>query len=121
MRERQRLQLNSCPKSLLADMRRTGYKIHLYYLWLPGFKLSLKRIAERVKRGGHNIPKEVVIRRYGRGLINLFRHYMPLSDYCAIFDNSTTPNLVYERLLREERIVDGKLFKTIKNQLEEVR
>lgn len=40
--------------------------------------LTLRRIAERVKRGGHDIPGAVARRRYRKGLINLFHHYMPL-------------------------------------------
>jgi predicted ABC-type ATPase len=48
--------------------------------------------------GGHNVPPEVVRRRFGKGLRNLFHTYMGLVDYCAIFDNSTVePRLVFER------------------------
>ncbi|NWF54373.1 MAG: zeta toxin family protein, partial [Syntrophaceae bacterium] len=83
---------------LIYDMRRAGYAIRLYYLWLPTVQLALKRIAERVRRGGHHIPPDVVKRRFGRGLANLFHRYLSLVDYCAIFDNSSaSPVLVYER------------------------
>lgn len=103
---------------LINAMRRVGYQVHLYYLWLPGVQLSLKRIAERVKRGGHDIPRQVAVRRYGKGLINLFRYYIPLADYCAIFDNTMNPTLIYERSLEVERIMNREVFEKIQKQAE---
>lgn len=103
---------------LIKEMLRGGYHVHLYYLWLPGVQLSLKRIAERVKRGGHDIPSQVVVRRYGKGLINLFRYYIPLADYCAIFDNTMNPTLIYERSPEAERIMNREVFEKIQKQAE---
>jgi len=86
---------------LFHALREKGYAIHLYFLWIPSLELALKRIAERVRRGGHDIPKDVATRRYGRGLSNLFSHYMPLADYCAIFDNLSA-NMESERKLQSQ-------------------
>ena len=36
---------------LLKDLKKKGYKIHLFYLWLHKPDLALKRIAERVRAG----------------------------------------------------------------------
>ena len=104
---------------LLKEMKRQGYELRLYYLWIPSLELALKRIAERVRRGGHDIPANVVRRRYGKGLINLFRRYMALVDYCAIFDNSSTvPTLVYERCGKIERIIVGTIFEKMLRLME---
>jgi len=105
---------------LIRRMRDEAYRINLYFLWLPTHRLSLKRIAERVRRGGHNIPTEVVIRRFRKGLINLFKHYMAISDYCAIFDNTTRPKLVYELLSGVDHVIDRKTCDRIKKQAEEL-
>ena len=103
--------------TLLKRMKQEGYSIRLYFLWLPTISLTLRRIAERVKRGGHDIPREVARRRYRKGLINLFRHYLPLADYCAIFDNSSAaPALVYEQDAVAERVSRPALFKKIQKQ-----
>src|SRR3972149_3553449 len=51
---------------LLKDLKKKGYKIHLFYLWLPNPDLALERIAERVRAGGHDVPKDVVKRRFAR-------------------------------------------------------
>jgi predicted ABC-type ATPase len=65
-----------------------GYTITLIYLWLPSADLAVERVAKRVANGGHNIPVELVRRRYERGLKNLVELYLPISDGWMIFDNS---------------------------------
>lgn len=105
---------------LLRTLRERGYAIRVYYLWIPTVDLTLRRIAARVKRGGHNIPAEVARRRYRKGLANLFVHYLPLADYCAIFDNSSAaPVLVYERDGMTERLNHPDTFEKIHKQLGE--
>jgi predicted ABC-type ATPase len=42
----------------------------------------------RVSEGGHNIPPDVIERRYYRGLKNLFDIYLPICDNVVIMDNS---------------------------------
>lgn len=102
---------------LMRIMREEGYAIRLYYLWIPSVALTIRRIAERVKRGGHDIPAEVARRRYRKGLANLFAHYLPLADYCAIFDNSSAaPVLVYERNGMTERLNHPDTFDKIQKQ-----
>lgn len=46
------------------------------------------RVAKRVISGGHNIPEEVIERRYVAGLRNLFRIFMDVVDLWILFDNS---------------------------------
>lgn len=104
---------------LFPQMRRRGYFIRIYYLWIPTVELALKRIEERVRRGGHDIPRAVARRRYGKGLANLFRRYMALADYCAIFDNSSTePSLIYERSAGVERVITADSFERLRQRAE---
>ena len=74
---------------LLKDLKNRGYRIYLYFLWVDNVDIALERVADRVRRGGHNVPEKVVRRRFNRGLPNLFNLYRPLLDLWAIFDNST--------------------------------
>ena len=46
------------------------------------------RVAERVANGGHNIPQDVIIRRYSAGISNLFNLFMNEVDSWMIYDNS---------------------------------
>jgi predicted ABC-type ATPase len=74
---------------LLKDLKNRGYRIYLYFLWIDNVDIALERVADRVRRGGHNVPEKVVRRRFNRGLPNFFNLYRPLLDLWAIFDNST--------------------------------
>ena len=51
----------------------------------------MQRVAERVAKGGHNIPKPVIRRRYVTGISNLFLLFMKEVDYWDIYDNSDYP------------------------------
>lgn len=79
-------------KPLLDDLKRRGYQFHLVYLWLQNADLAIKRVQERVRLGGHDVPKEVVRRRYERGLSNFFNLYRPIADSWIMLDNSQGPS-----------------------------
>ncbi|MFH0954218.1 MAG: AAA family ATPase [Verrucomicrobiota bacterium] len=102
---------------LLRRVQRKGYQIRLFFLWIPTVELALKRIAERVRRGGHDIPEATARRRYGKGLRNLFQHYLAMASYCAVFDNSSAdPVLVYERKPGRETVLQPAVFERMKRQ-----
>ncbi|HUW59175.1 MAG TPA: zeta toxin family protein [Planctomycetota bacterium] len=80
----------------LADLRKAGYQIHVLFLWLPSEDLAVERVAARVRMGGHDVPEDVVRRRYRSGLRNFLDLYRPLADSWLLYDNShvTGPRLV---------------------------
>lgn len=81
--------------SLLRRLKAQGYAAHLFFLWIPDVKIALARIADRVRRGGYDIPEQVVRRRFHKGLKNLFKLYRPLLDSLTIFENSgTVPRVI---------------------------
>jgi len=69
-------------------------KVNLIYFWLSSPDLAIQRVAQRVRNGGHDIPKEVVLRRYQAGIDNFFNIYMPCVDYWLLADNSETPRII---------------------------
>src|SRR5437870_3224251 len=78
---------------VVRGLRSNGYRVQMFYLWIPGPELALLRIRERVRKGGHDVPPEDVRRRFGRTLDNLFHLYRPLLNKLRVFDNSTrTPH-----------------------------
>jgi predicted ABC-type ATPase len=77
--------------NLLKDLKTKGYQIHLYFLWLPKVSIALERVAQRVRKGGHDIPEDVVRRRFKAGTRNLFSVYKPLLDSWSIWDASENP------------------------------
>jgi predicted ABC-type ATPase len=72
----------------MQELREAGYQIHLVYLWIRSPDTAVERVAERVRQGGHNIPEDVIRRRYERGLRNLFNIYIPIVDSWVLLDNS---------------------------------
>lgn len=68
-------------------------------------------MALRVKNGGHNIPEDIVRRRYKNGLENLMKIYMPICDSWFIYDNSSSKNTVTVVAFGQNRFV-----KKIENQ-----
>jgi len=74
----------------LRKCKLKGYTINLIYFWLQSPELAVYRVRRRVESGGHNIPEDVIPRRYERGRKNLLELYLPLSDTCIVYDNSTS-------------------------------
>jgi predicted ABC-type ATPase len=71
-----------------------GYKINLTYVWLDSPALAIERVARRVASGGHNIPQDIIRRRYQRGKDNFWKLYAPIADYWIVYDNSKFPNQI---------------------------
>lgn len=65
-----------------------GYKVILVFFWLPSPELAIERVAKRVQEGGHNIPEDVIRRRYERGIHNLLNLYLGICDVAIIVDNA---------------------------------
>jgi predicted ABC-type ATPase len=96
---------------VIRDLRNVGYRIHMFYLWIPGPDLALLRIRERVSHGGHNVPAADVRRRFPRTLDNLFHRYRLLLDTLRVFDNSTSaPRLIFEDKSGQTTVYDAKLY-----------
>ena len=79
-------------QSTIKLARAKGYNITLLFFWLNDVNLAIERVKTRVVEGGHNIPEEVIIRRYKKGLKNLLQNFVNLCDYWLVIDNSTRTN-----------------------------
>lgn len=74
--------------SRLKQWKISGYRIEIIFLKLASVRLALRRIAERVRQGGHSVPPGDVRRRFERGWYNFVTTYRPLADAWAVYDNS---------------------------------
>ncbi|MBR4920730.1 MAG: zeta toxin family protein [Prevotella sp.] len=79
---------------LIEKAHQQGYEVTLLYFWLKSPEQAMERVAERVSKGGHNIPKDIIIRRYYEGIDNLFNIYMPIVDTWVLVNNSETPRSI---------------------------
>lgn len=73
---------------LIETAKNLNYDVTCLFFWLESESLAVSRVATRVKEGGHNIPKETIIRRYHKGLKNFFDLYLPILDNWLFVNNS---------------------------------
>lgn len=91
----------------LSRLRAVGYRFRLVFPWSPGAEFCIGRVASRVRRGGHDIPEQVIRRRYTAGLKNFFVVYRAIADRWEVFDATEVgpPRLVAEGTMgRVERV-----------------
>lgn len=78
----------------LRQCQAKGYLVNLIYVWLNSVELAITRVAMRVASGGHNIPEDVIRRRYNRGRKNFLELYSRLADRWQVYDNSSNNQLI---------------------------
>ena len=72
---------------LVADSAEAGYLVHLHVIVIP-VELTVQRVLERVRRGGHSVPEQKIRERYER----LWGHVgeaIRIADIAEVFDNSS--------------------------------
>jgi predicted ABC-type ATPase len=105
---------------MLRDMRSAGYRVSLFFLWLPNADMAVARVANRVVRGGHHVPPIDVRRRYSAGLRNLFQLYRPVLDDWWLYDASRLPpRLVVSQKRGVLTLNNRRLYRQIQSQAED--
>lgn len=75
------------PVRTAREAKERGYTVRLYYVALDSAEDSKNRIANRVERGGHDIPSDVVDRRFLKRWAD-FNKILPYCDEVSLYDNS---------------------------------
>ncbi len=106
-------------KHKILEAKERNYNVTLLFFWLKNPELAKERVKTRVLEGGHNIPEDVVERRYYKGIKNLFEIYLSIVDQVLIFDNSEGKhNLIAEMSISEElNILNETKFNELKSYL----
>lgn len=100
--------------NLFRKMKGSGYKLHLFFLWIPTPELAIARIKDRVAEGGHDVPANDVRRRFSRGIYNFFKYYKSIVNSWMFFDNSgSSPNLIAKRSNDRLDIIKGDIYREI--------
>lgn len=97
-------------KNLVERAKASGYQVILLFFWLSSPEMAEMRVAQRVASGGHNIPKDVIHRRYRAGLRNLFEFFVPIVDLWSLYDNTKELTPIVERNI----VINSPLFTKIK-------
>ncbi len=85
--------------SMIPRWRERGCLVRLVFLTLASPESAVERVRRRVQDGGHNIPEDVIRRRFNAGRRNFDTIYRALVDEWALYDNSGDA----PRLLAEEQ------------------
>ncbi len=90
----------------LRKCQSKGYTVNLTYVWLESTDLAIERVARRVISGGHDIPRDIIIRRFQRGRDNFLNLYSPLANNWVVYNNSqSSTQVVAEKTINLSPII----------------
>jgi predicted ABC-type ATPase len=105
--------------TMLHEARAAGYQVRLCYLWLPNVAMSLSRVRQRVRKGGHDVPERDLRRRFLPSLQNFFSLYLPLADEALLVNAAGSPPKIIARWNgRTALLVEPGLYDRIQKQIE---
>ncbi|RWU08537.1 zeta toxin family protein [Pedobacter chitinilyticus] len=106
-------------KNKVLEAKQNGYTVTLVFFWLQSVELAKERVKTRVAEGGHNIPADIIERRYIKGIKNLFDIYLPIVNGAFIFDNSKGKHELLAQKTVDERltIINNMKFNQLKELL----
>ncbi|MDD3295775.1 MAG: zeta toxin family protein [Candidatus Omnitrophica bacterium] len=94
--------------------KKKGYRLNLFFLWIPSPQLSIVRIQDRVKQGGHDVPIADIKRRFDRSIEKFFKEYRLLADKWILFNNSgEKPKIIAKKQNAHIDIIDRELMTKI--------
>jgi predicted ABC-type ATPase len=90
----------------ISKSKKQGYFVRLFFIGTDKPEINASRVANRVLKGGHDVPISKIISRYGKSIINC-AILAPLVDRLYVYDNSVEnafPSLLF-------RASNGKILK----------
>ena len=87
---------------MLIKAHNAGFRNYLYFISTESPDINVRRVEERVKKGGHPVNEQKIRERYVRSM-ELVSEIIPYCHRCFLFDNSSEGNF---QLIAE--IVDGQ-------------
>ena len=80
----------------IRNWKSQDYEIIMYYLKLPSVDMAIERVRLRVSQGGHNVPENIIRRRYDRSWENFQHIYRDLADSWTVFDTTKKMPVIIE-------------------------
>lgn len=71
--------------------RQAGYHVKLIFLSLPCVDVAIARVKNRAAQGGHDVPTDIIRRRFDAGLRNFWSIYCKIVDQWWLYDGSARP------------------------------
>lgn len=101
--------------NFLTKCKDMGYEINILYLWLQNSEIAITRVKSRVDQGGHDIPKDVIVRRYHRSIKNFLNEYVEVANNWVLYDNSEKHSelVAYKTNDSSLNIIDDSIWQQI--------
>jgi predicted ABC-type ATPase len=103
---------------LLEYRQNYSYSVKIVYLFLSNPDMCSKRVAIRVRRGGHHVPYQDIVRRFGRSLDNFWNFYRKQCDQWNLIYNAEDD---FQEVARFENqinyVFDESLFVTFQEMV----
>ena len=102
-------------RRMFEGAKAAGYGIQLDYLMLPTVEHSIRRVADRVAAGGHDVPEDDLRRRFKVSLQNLFSIYRPVVDTWTLHANEVLrPRVIAHGTATEMEVLDKSAFEKVR-------
>ena len=102
-----------------VEMRRQGYRVLMFFLWLPSDDMAVARVANRVRQGGHNVPERTIRRRFVTGIKNFLTLYEPQLDGWWLYGASHfPPRLIAAKNGGKLEMLDSAIYEQIMKNAE---
>lgn len=73
---------------ILTRLTKAGYRTRLAFVFLDTPELCIRRVQQRVQRGGHDVPEEDIVRRFYRSKQNFWTVYRYAVDRWYLYYNA---------------------------------
>ncbi len=100
-------------EELREEFDAKGYRTHLYFFYLRDVELCIARVAKRVSEGGHDVPSELIEKRFHKGLEMLDENFDRYHT-CKIFDTSDKNELIFQMEDMEIKVVTAAFIRIVK-------
>jgi predicted ABC-type ATPase len=108
-------------RNFIINAKENGYHVTLLFFWLRTSDLAVRRVETRVKEGGHNIPEDVIRRRYKNGLKNFYGIFEPIVDEWMFIDNSGEPyEIIAHRNIKSSFVKNTERWNDLLNKYKNV-
>lgn len=96
---------------MIERAKRNAFSVSLVHLFLDSVNTCIARVAERVQKGGHDVPQEDIRRRFTRSAANFWNLYRPLCDrWLLLYNSISDAQLVAEGGPTTHATQDKELF-----------
>ncbi len=99
--------------NFIRKVKESGYDLVFFFVWLNSVELAKVRVATRVAKGGHNIPNDVIERRYTKGIANFSKYASEVDDWYIYNNSGDSYVLIAKSIAEKEQIYNFEIFNLI--------